>query len=117
MAHTNVITRRGGTPQKAIEYIKRCASSIMHYRVIVLHVGTNWLSQKDEWFLYLKMLNGQYSKEEYESKIASLNPPPATGSATTFRDTYQDLINLIKEVNKEAVILISAIIPRTWDHD
>ena len=117
MAHTNVITRRGGTPQKAIEYIKRCASSIMHYRVIVLHVGTNWLSQKDEWFLYLKMLNGQYSKEEYDFKIASLNPPPATGSATTFRDTYQDLINLIKEVNKEAVILISAIIPRTWDHD
>ena len=117
MAHTKVITRKGGTPKSAIEFIKKCPSSIRHYTVIVLHVGINWLSQKDEWFLYLKMLNGQYSKVEYDSKIASLNPQPAIGSATTFRDTYQELIDLIKEVNKEAVILISAIISRTWDHD
>ena len=77
MTHTNTITRRGGTPPKAIEYIKKYPNSIKHYQVIVLHVGTNWLSQKDEWGLYLKMLKGQYSKEEYESRIESLNPPPS----------------------------------------
>ena len=117
MTHTNVITRRGGTPQKAIEYIKKYPRSIINYRVIILHVGTNWLSQKDEWGLYLKLIKGHYSKEEYDSKIASLNPPPAIASANTFRDTYQELINLITDINKEAVVLISAIIPRAWDHD
>ena len=116
MTHTNVITR-GGTPQKAIEYIKKCPRSIINYRVIVLHVGTNWLSQKDEWGLYLKVIKGHYSKEEYDSKIASLNPHPAITSANTFRDTYQELINLITDINKEAVVLISAIIPRAWDHN
>ena len=103
--------------KKSLNILRNVPSSIVNYRVIILHVGTNWLSQKDEWGLYLKLIKGHYSKEEYDSKIASLNPPPAIGSANAFRDTYQELINLITDINKEAVVLISAIIPRAWDHD
>ena len=117
MPHTDVITRRGGTPKKAIDFIKENPTSIQNYKIIILHVGTNWLSHKEEWGLYLKLANGLLSKEAYDSQLASLNPPPATGDARIFRDTYQELIDLVRETNPIAIILISSIIPRAWDHD
>ena len=33
-------------------------------------------------------------------EIASLKPLPATGTAIIFRDTYQGLTDLVKEINK-----------------
>ena len=75
MKHTAVITRRGGTPQKALDFVKCSPELFKGYKVILLHVGTNWLSGKQEWALYLKMANSIISKEEYNAQIKELNPP------------------------------------------
>ena len=117
MKNTKVITERGGTPQKALEFIREFPHAIKGYKVIILHVGTNWLSGIPEWKLYLKMVNLRISREEYDAQISALNPPPAVGKATKFRETYQKLIDLVKEINKEATILVSSIIPRLWDQE
>ena len=117
MQNTKVITRSGGTPQKAINFIKSKPDVVSNYEIIVLHVGTNWLSSKEEWALYLKKVNGLLSENEYVRELCKLNPPPAIGDALRFCDTYQDLVNLIRCLNKEATILVSSIIPRLWDDD
>ena len=89
---------------------------LRNYRVVVLHVGTNHFSKKSEWFLYTKYVNGRFSKQTYDQKIREINPPPALGTAITFRENYQSLIDLVKS-HTEAKILISAVIPRLWDQD
>ena len=48
MDRTAVITRRGGTPQKLIEFLKENPASIAGYKIIIIHTGTNWLSGKEE---------------------------------------------------------------------
>ena len=75
MARNHVVTRRGGTPSKAIEFVRTNPSSIKNYKVIVLHFGTNWLSNKYESGRYVRMANSQISKEEYEREIKKMNPP------------------------------------------
>ena len=117
MDRTAVITRRGGTPQKLIQFLEANPTSIAGYKVIIVHTGTNWLSGKEEWGFYLKLVNSVITKEMYEAKLKSLNPPPAVGTAQKFKETFQELLDLIKSINKEATILVSSIIPRLWDHD
>ena len=39
------------------------------------------------------------------------------GPALEFKDTFQQILDLIKSINPQAKILISAIIPRKWEHD
>ena len=116
MSNTRVITRRGGIPKKLIEYVRNRPDKFKGYKVIILHVGTNWLSKKEEWALYLRMVNGQFTKEEYTAELAKLNPPPAIGDANRFREEYQELVDLIRNINRQATILVSAIIPRLWDN-
>ena len=53
----------------------------------------------------------------YNQKIHHLNPPLVIGPAIEFKDAFQQILDLIKNSNPEAKILISAIIPRKWDHD
>ena len=117
MAKTKVITRRGGTPQKMAKYIETNPLLITGYQVIILNLGTNWLSGKEEWGLYLKLINSVITKETYETQLSRLNPPPALGNALDFKNSFQELVDLIKSINKEAVILVSSIIPRQWDHN
>ena len=117
MEKTRVITRRGGTPEKAIDFIKSRPSIVSGYQVIVLHVGTNWLSKKEEWALYLKKVMGELSQEEYRNELNKLNPPPAIGDAHRFIHTYQHLVDLIRSINPNATILVSGIIPQFWDND
>ena len=57
------------------------------------------------------------SKEQYDQQISKLNPSSANGPKTEFIDTFKEMINLIKGINKGAKILISAILPRMWDFD
>ena len=82
-----------------------------------MHVGTTWLSAKEEWIMYLKLVNGQITKTEYNKILQQMNPPPAVGPAVEFRDHYAKLIAFIKSVNPDVMILVSAIIPRPWDHE
>ena len=117
MENTKVITQRGGTPEKAIEFIESQPKVVSEYKVIILHVGTNWLSRKEEWSLYRRKVNGSFSEYEYREALCRLNPPPAIGDAIRFRNTYQKFINLIRSLNSDAIILVSSIIPRWWDND
>ena len=84
--------------------------------MIFLHIGTTWLSTKDEWSLYLRLVNERINLDEYNAALAELNPPPAVGPAIEFRDQYQKVIEHIRSSNREAIILVSSIIPRPWDH-
>ena len=117
MSHTRVITRSGATPSKVIGFIESYPNVVRGYKVIILHLGTNWLSGKLEWGLYLRMANKEITKEDYKNEIVSFNPPPANGPAETFREQFQELIDLIKRLNPTCKILISSIIPRLWDND
>ena len=65
----------------------------------------------------MKMINRVITKDEYHKVLENLNPPPARGKATFFRDQYTRLIYFVKTVNCQSTILISSIIPRPWDHD
>ena len=114
---TVVVTRPGATPKKILEYITRFPVTILNYKVIVLHIGTNWLSQKAEWSLYLRLVNNVISSDCYREELAKLNPPPANGPAIVFRDTFVEIINFIMVANPQAKILLSALLPRKWDHD
>ena len=59
---------------------------------------------------YIKLVNSVITKEIYEAKLKSLSPPPAVGTAQIFKETLQELLDLIKSINKEATILVSSII-------
>ena len=116
MTHTAVITRKGATPEKILQFVREYPNMVKRYRVIILRVGTNWLGTREEWRLYLRMVNSQITEKEYEAQIRSMNPPSAKGEPEIFRQIYQNLIDLIRQLNPEAKILISSIIPRLWDH-
>ena len=116
MTHTAVITRKGATPEKILQFVREYPNMVKRYRVIILRVGTNWLGTREEWRLYLRMVNSQITEKEYEAQIWSMNPPSAKGEPEIFRQIYQNLIDLIRQLNPEAKILISSIIPRLWDH-
>ena len=113
---TVVATRPGATPIKILHHLKTNPIILDNFKVIVLHVGTNWLSQKSEFSLYLQFVN-IISEGKFKEQLHRLNPPPANGSAVAFRDTFQNIIDCIRCRNLEAKILVSAIIPRKWDHD
>ena len=59
MDRTAVITRWGGTPQKLIQFLKENPASIAGYKIIIVHTGTNWLSGKEEWGFYIKLVNSK----------------------------------------------------------
>ena len=117
MSSTEVVTMRGATPKKALEHIRRFPSTVKNYKVIILHFGTNCLSDKDEWGLYLKRMNSLISESDYDTKIARMNPPLSIVEPDSFREAYQTLIGEIKTLNPDAKILISSIIPRLWDYE
>ena len=111
----DLITIRGATTNKIYKYITEHRHCLQGYKILVLHVGTNHFSSKEEWSWYLRFVQNKISREEYNQAICSMNPPPANSRAVTFRDEYCRLLDLVKpEVSK---VLVSAIIPRLWDHD
>lgn len=112
----DVVAIRGATISKMIDYVNKNQQTLAQYKIIVLHVGTNHFSDKTEWFLYKDYANGKVSKETFNFKLGQLNPPPALGTASQFKESYQRLISLIIE-NTSAKLLLSAILPRFWDQD
>ena len=112
----DLITIRGATICKVLDHITENRYCVKGYKIIVLHVGTNHFSSKKEWSCYLQLAHNKISKATYDQTITEMNPPPANGQATAFRDEYLRIIKLIKhEVNVK--ILVSAVVPRLWDHD
>ena len=65
----------------------------------------------------MRLVNNVISTECYREELAKLNPPSANGSAIVFRDTFAEIINFIKASNPQARILLSALLPRKWDHE
>ena len=116
IGYIDVLTRPGATPQKLLHFLEQNPKLLHNYKIVVLHVGTTWLSTKNERLLYLRLVNGHIDRKEYNEALSSMNPPPAIGQAIVFRDQYKNLIDFIKTVNPETIILVSAIIPRPWDH-
>ena len=70
----DVVTVPGANPEKILKHLRPNHDLLGKYQVIVLHIGTTWLSKKSEWELYLDHVNGKLSKEEYNQVIAELNP-------------------------------------------
>ena len=89
---------------------------MLEHKVIVLHTGTNWLGHKNEWSFYLQKVKGDLSEEDYSREITKLSPPLANGSEKKFKATFEEIIHYIRAKNPQAKVLISAIIPRPWDH-
>ena len=115
-----VHTIRGATPETVLSYLQSKVSFLLNQlrpEVIIIHVGTNYLGTKDEWSLYLNLVKGKLSETNYKEFIKCQNPLPANGTALHFRDTFQRIIDTIRINNHDVTILISAIIPRPWDHE
>ena len=79
-------------------------------------MGTNWLSQKLEFSIYLKLVNNVITEKTYTEQLNNLNPA-IYGPAIVFRDIFQGISDFIRCRNPKAKILVSAIIPRKWDHE
>ena len=86
MDNIHVITRHGSTPAKMTKFVRESPGVVKNYDTIVIHVGTNWMSTKEEWGLFLKMINSVISPSKYRAMLNNLNPPPATGDALRFRN-------------------------------
>lgn len=114
---SDVICRRGSDPAKMLKYIQLNMHILKRrYKVIVLHIGTNYFGSRNEWGKYLQFVNDQCSFAEYTEYIDSINATPAKGSVYTFKNTIKLIIDLIK-FHTNALIVISGIIPRPWDHE
>lgn len=117
LRRTDVVCRRGADPQKLGSFLRMNMSVIKKYhKVIVLHIGTNYFSKKEEWGKYLELVNGQCSLEEYSEALNLLNPTPSKGSIHTFEAQVREIISIIRK-KSNAIILISGILPRPWDND
>ena len=112
----DIITRPGANPEKIQKFLEQNRNLLRNYTVVLMHFGTTWLSAKSEWELYLKLVNGIINQDQYDTQLIRLNPPHATGPPEKFRDQYQKVIEFVRSVNKDAIILVSSILPRPWDH-
>ena len=83
---------------------------------MLLHFGTIWLSAKSEWELYLKLVNRIINQDQYDTELTLLDPPLTIGPPEKFRDQYSKVSEYVRSVNNAAIILVSSIIPRPWDH-
>ena len=114
---TDVICRRGSDPLQLLKYLKGNKKIVKSsYKVIVLHIGTNWFGSKEEWGLYLQLMNNQISNKEYGILIKDKQEKSAKGEANVFRKIIIEIISYLQRYSS-AIILLSGIIPRPWDHD
>ena len=114
---TDVVMRRGADPLRMLKYLQVNTYLFKRkYKVILLHIGTNHFSTKEEWGQYLNLVNDQCTWEEYNNFLSYFSPNPAKGSANAFKEIFGRIINLINR-HTNALILISGIIPRPWDDD
>lgn len=89
-----------------------------NYGVIVLHVGTNNFGSKAEWKKFLAYQRGEMSTPEFESYLILQNCSAvvSSGELDSFWRDVNSLIGLMRMVNPSCIILLSAVIPRPWDH-
>ena len=114
---TDVIMRRGADPLRMLKYLEDNTHLLkMQYKIVILHIGTNYFSTKEEWGQYLNFINDQCTFEDYNDYLYYHAPNPAKGSANNFKVIILRIINLINSYTN-ALILISGIIPRPWDND
>ena len=114
---TTSICCRGATPESLLAYVQENRGLFPQKKIILIHVGTNYLGSKYEWLLYQNFRNGKLSHAAYENQLRALNPLPASGTALSFQRTFEQIITEIRKENKFAKIIISGIIPRVWDYD
>ena len=86
------------------------------YGIVVLHVGTNDIGFKAEWCIFQRFRQGLLNRGEYEHAVSVYPCYADPGQLGTFRKDVGDILNLIHMVNPNCSILISAILPRVWDH-
>ena len=114
---TDVICRRGADPEKMLKFLQENQHIITNqYKVIIIHVGTNFFSTRHEWGKYLELVNDQCTQAEYDDFIDQSNFTAARGSTFTFKSIIQQIIHFIKS-RSQAIILLSGIIPRPWDDE
>ena len=114
---TDVICRRGADPIKMLTFVQLNRDIFKkHYKVDILHIGTNFFSDKHEWGKYLEMVNDQCTFAEYKEYLDISNLTPSKGSVYTFHDILSKIVKTIQRSCK-ASVLVSGIIPRPWDHD
>ena len=78
----------------------------------MIHVGTNYIGSKNEWFLYRNFKSSKLTPTEYQQQLIKMNPPPASGTAANFQQTFVNLIDEIRLINDNAQIIILAEIKR-----
>ena len=117
ICHTDIITKKGADVTRMHSYVAQNPQVVQGYNVITLHIGTNWLSKKEEWFLYLDYVNNQINQNIFLLNLSQLDLKPAIGQADQFQKDFLNLINTIQYLNSKATILISSILPRKWDFD
>ena len=112
---TDVICRRGADPKKLFNYIQDNKYIVArNYKVVIIHIGTNYFGSRYEWGKYLELVNQECTFEEYYDYINSSSLLPAKASTFTFRDEVFKIIKLIQSLST-SFILLSGIIPRPWD--
>ena len=115
--NTDIKTKKGYDINAMHSFLAQFPDTLSGYDLIVTHLGTNWLAEKEEWFLYLDYINNHITYDQFLKLLAKMDPKPAKGQADKFQQDYIDLINTIQYLNGKAIILISSILPRKWDFD
>lgn len=111
------ITRCGADPVKLLKFIEKEENQdlINGYEIIVIHVGTNSIRYKEEWALFLNLINKEITQDVYELGIKDSNNNPKV-SEINFYTQMKNLIDFIQGTTQTKII-ISAILPRPYDHE
>ena len=98
--NTTIICHRGATPESLLAYVQENHGLFPLWKIILIHVGTNYLGNKYEWLLYQNFRNGKLSHAAYENQFRVMNPLPASGLEQLFHS--KKLLNelLPKSVKK-----------------
>ena len=68
-----------------LQHVTQSPDILLKFGVVVLHIGTNWLSTKHEWALHRSKANGKISEEFYRQEITKLGPPTANDPPQAFQ--------------------------------
>ena len=106
----------GSTADMLLEKLADSPELVHNYQIIVIHVGTNHFGSPEEWRLYQRFSKGQLSRSHFEYALRRFPVNPDDHVLQNFGKTVGDILDFIQMVNPECIILVSAILPRVWDH-
>lgn len=113
---TSIFCYRGATVQSIYHKVRSLNFSNVHYKCIILHVGTNNFGSKNEWFKYRSMKKGELSQEQYVQFLSLNNPSSMLMDGVEFGECYAKLLDYVRSCFPSAWIMCSSVIPRIWDH-